>query len=488
MLRFLRRTFGRRSMQRYARGAAGRGAAGLGDERDGGPRGGPAAAAASSTLPAAPGGSVFPAGGGPLLTGGAAVHISAAGAAKATLYCRVFLLDGTEVSVDLPVSDWAGPGHWHPLGQLPSPSVPLWAPLLHLSEESLPPSPASTPYPWFPLGPLRPGLFWNPFCGPCPLLGTLRCWVAPSPAPTSFFGLRSLPRSPSPLFPSPRPPGAGDRCSPSAPPPRFQRGPSWCWVSNAGLPRGGLLAPTKSPPGLVEMAGRRSPLPCCPAGAPSLGGNLGTISLPTPLDARPRPILIPKSPYSSQPRRGLGDLGANSRIDSLGPGQLCTGRALCWALGVGPGAPSGPGAPDSSPPHLRQLARAGRGTPARRRRVRGHPPTGGCTPPPSSSELGWRCCRRQGVQLSSPKGPDVIKLNAHINGRLLGTRRCGRRCLWGSLGVTEDTAPIELLDECHRSLRGFHAKKRTYPDFQRKRVGLPGWGKFFRLLEGTRSL
>ncbi|XP_032716703.1 band 4.1-like protein 4B isoform X2 [Lontra canadensis] len=102
MLRFLRRTFGRRSMQRYARGAAGRGAAGLGDERDGGPRGGLAAAAASSTLPAAPGGSVFPAGGGPLLTGGAAVHISAAGAAKATLYCRVFLLDGTEVSVDLP--------------------------------------------------------------------------------------------------------------------------------------------------------------------------------------------------------------------------------------------------------------------------------------------------------------------------------------------------------------------------------------------------
>ncbi|XP_051699301.2 band 4.1-like protein 4B isoform X5 [Oryctolagus cuniculus] len=103
MLRFLRRTFGRRSMQRYARGAAGRGAAGLGDERDGGFRGGPAAAAAApSVLPAAPGGSVFPAGGGPLLTGGAAVHISAAGAAKATLYCRVFLLDGTEVSVDLP--------------------------------------------------------------------------------------------------------------------------------------------------------------------------------------------------------------------------------------------------------------------------------------------------------------------------------------------------------------------------------------------------
>ncbi|XP_075415129.1 band 4.1-like protein 4B isoform X3 [Tenrec ecaudatus] len=102
MLRFLRRTFGRRSMQRYARGAAGRGAAGLGDERDGGLRGGPAATAASLALPAAPGGSVYPAGGGPLLTGGAAVHIPAAGAAKTTLYCRVFLLDGTEVRVDLP--------------------------------------------------------------------------------------------------------------------------------------------------------------------------------------------------------------------------------------------------------------------------------------------------------------------------------------------------------------------------------------------------
>ncbi|XP_074137937.1 band 4.1-like protein 4B isoform X1 [Sminthopsis crassicaudata] len=97
MLSFLRRTFGRRSMQRYGRGAAGRAAGGLGDERDGGPRG-----ASSAPLPAAPGGSVFPPGGGPVLTGGAAVHIPAAGAGKAALYCRVFLLDGTEVSVDLP--------------------------------------------------------------------------------------------------------------------------------------------------------------------------------------------------------------------------------------------------------------------------------------------------------------------------------------------------------------------------------------------------
>ncbi|XP_007950134.1 band 4.1-like protein 4B [Orycteropus afer afer] len=60
----------------------------------------PAAAAALAAAEA--GGAAYPAGGGPLLTGGAAVHIPAAGAAKATLYCRVFLLDGTEVRVDLP--------------------------------------------------------------------------------------------------------------------------------------------------------------------------------------------------------------------------------------------------------------------------------------------------------------------------------------------------------------------------------------------------
>lgn len=177
MLRFLRRTFGRRSMQLYARGAAGRGAAGLGDERDGGPRGGPAAAA-SSPLPAAPGGSVFPAGGGPLLTGGAAVHISAAGAAKATLYCRVFLLDGTEVSVDLPVSDGAGPGHWHPAS--PSPYGFLWG---------ASPAPFRGPLPLPTL--LNPGslsgspsrLFRGPIPALRPLLDTLRCGVAPSVAP-----------------------------------------------------------------------------------------------------------------------------------------------------------------------------------------------------------------------------------------------------------------------------------------------------------------
>lgn len=186
MLRFLRRTFGRRSMQRYARGAAGRGTAGLGDERDGGPRGGPAAAAVS-TLPAAPGGSVFPAGGGPLLMGCAAVHISAAGASKTTLYCRVFLLDGTEVSVDLPVSDGAGPGHWHPaaLGAAPFPRCFPLGRSPCTSPGSPPPS-ASTPS----LVPSRA----TPSCS------------LPGPHP--------WPASPSPKSP---PPGAGDWCSPSIP-------------------------------------------------------------------------------------------------------------------------------------------------------------------------------------------------------------------------------------------------------------------------------
>uniref|UniRef100_A0A8C3RZ20 Erythrocyte membrane protein band 4.1 like 4B n=1 Tax=Chelydra serpentina TaxID=8475 RepID=A0A8C3RZ20_CHESE len=96
MLRFLRRTFGRRSMQRYGRGAgrgAGRGGAfGAGDERDGGLRG----AAAAEGFPSSP----RPGGAGH--GAGAAVHIPAAGDSKAALHCRVLLLDGTDVNVELP--------------------------------------------------------------------------------------------------------------------------------------------------------------------------------------------------------------------------------------------------------------------------------------------------------------------------------------------------------------------------------------------------
>ncbi|XP_027499832.1 band 4.1-like protein 4B isoform X5 [Corapipo altera] len=98
MLRFLRRTFGRRSMQRYGRGAgrgAGRGGlGGEGDERDGGLRG--AAAVGSGGFPSSP----HP--GGVVHSAGAPVHIPAAGGSKPVLQCRVLLLDGTEVNVELP--------------------------------------------------------------------------------------------------------------------------------------------------------------------------------------------------------------------------------------------------------------------------------------------------------------------------------------------------------------------------------------------------
>nr|XP_006007662.2 PREDICTED: band 4.1-like protein 4B [Latimeria chalumnae] len=90
MMRFLRRTFGRSSMRRYA------------DERDGGGGGRPrrdadfravaaSATAHSSALPPPP-----------VVSGGATVHIPAAGKSKSVLPCRVLLLDGTDVSVELP--------------------------------------------------------------------------------------------------------------------------------------------------------------------------------------------------------------------------------------------------------------------------------------------------------------------------------------------------------------------------------------------------
>uniref|UniRef100_A0A8C5PLK6 Erythrocyte membrane protein band 4.1 like 4B n=1 Tax=Leptobrachium leishanense TaxID=445787 RepID=A0A8C5PLK6_9ANUR len=101
MLRFLRRTFGRRSMQRHggrAAAAGGPAARGTGfrarDERDGG-----AAAAASSPGALYQHTTLLP---NPVVSGGAAVHIPAAGDSKSVLTCKVLLLDGTDVSVDLP--------------------------------------------------------------------------------------------------------------------------------------------------------------------------------------------------------------------------------------------------------------------------------------------------------------------------------------------------------------------------------------------------
>ncbi|XP_075442063.1 band 4.1-like protein 4B isoform X1 [Ascaphus truei] len=102
MLRFLRRTFGRRSMQRHGGRAAAAGARVGRDERDGGGGMMRAAGAAAATCP---GGerhlhqTLQPP---PVVSGGAAVHIPAAGDSKSVLTCKVVLLDGTDVSVELP--------------------------------------------------------------------------------------------------------------------------------------------------------------------------------------------------------------------------------------------------------------------------------------------------------------------------------------------------------------------------------------------------
>lgn len=69
--------------------------------------------------------------------------------------------------------------------------------------------------------------------------------------------------------------------------------------------------------------------------------------------------------------------------------------------------------------------------------------------PSSSGRLG----QRQYLPAGSPatkraflvEGASQIQSNRCLTGRPLCTRRCGRRCLWESLGMTEeDTAVIEL--------------------------------------------
>ncbi|XP_073534583.1 band 4.1-like protein 4B isoform X3 [Phyllobates terribilis] len=97
MLRFLRRTFGRRSMQRHGGRSAGTVHGGR-DERDAGamvmraPAGASAGALYPHHSPLTP----------PVVGGGATVHIPAAGDSKAVLTCKVLLLDGTDISVELP--------------------------------------------------------------------------------------------------------------------------------------------------------------------------------------------------------------------------------------------------------------------------------------------------------------------------------------------------------------------------------------------------
>lgn len=97
MMGFLRRTFSRRSRSRFQTRER--------DERDGKARGGGAGEGGGVT-------------GNPLLlahqqqvvhapavvSAGASVHIPAAGAARTVISCRVLLLDGSDVNVDLPVS------------------------------------------------------------------------------------------------------------------------------------------------------------------------------------------------------------------------------------------------------------------------------------------------------------------------------------------------------------------------------------------------
>ncbi|GCB67359.1 hypothetical protein scyTo_0010237 [Scyliorhinus torazame] len=85
-MRFLRRTFGRRSVRRYM------------SERDGGRGGGNSGAREPATVAGAGVRSATP------VPTGTMVHIPAAGNSKSVLTCRVQLLDGTDVSVELPVT------------------------------------------------------------------------------------------------------------------------------------------------------------------------------------------------------------------------------------------------------------------------------------------------------------------------------------------------------------------------------------------------
>lgn len=99
MMGFLRRTFSRRPRSRFG--------AREGDERDGklggeggvvgvggGAVGNPLLLAHQQQVVHAPA----------VVTGGAPVHIPAGGTARTVITCRVLLLDGSDVTVDLPVS------------------------------------------------------------------------------------------------------------------------------------------------------------------------------------------------------------------------------------------------------------------------------------------------------------------------------------------------------------------------------------------------
>lgn len=118
--------------------------------------------------------------------------------------------------------------------------------------------------------------------------------------------------------------------------------------------RGGpLAAPQSSPPGLGKTAGRS-----CPAGAPSLAGRQGTISPPPRFPSRRlRPHPHAQKPLRPQLRRGLADLGANSRTTVSDLANLAPAEPL---LGRSESAP-GPGTRDVPPGNLRGAAEAPQG-------------------------------------------------------------------------------------------------------------------------------
>ncbi|XP_049902792.1 band 4.1-like protein 4B isoform X1 [Epinephelus moara] len=98
MMGFLRRTFSRRSRSRFQtrerdeRDGKGGGGGGGGGGGAGGVTGNPLLLAHQQQVVHAPA----------VVTGGAAVHIPAGGTARTTITCRVLLLDGSDVNVDLP--------------------------------------------------------------------------------------------------------------------------------------------------------------------------------------------------------------------------------------------------------------------------------------------------------------------------------------------------------------------------------------------------
>lgn len=101
MIGFLRRTFSRRSLSRFQQRER--------DERDGKGGGGGAGGVSGNPLLLAHQQQVVHAPA--VVTGGSSVHIPAAGTARTTITCRVLLLDGSDVNVELAVSGSSGKAH-----------------------------------------------------------------------------------------------------------------------------------------------------------------------------------------------------------------------------------------------------------------------------------------------------------------------------------------------------------------------------------------